>query len=74
MIVILTIPPENKNTAHNDADDDNKFKNDLAIWALSYNINHNACNALIKILRQYTSCNFPKNIYEHYYELHKLML
>lgn len=44
---------EIKNRAYNDADDDNKFKNDIAIWALSYNINHNACNALITILRKY---------------------
>jgi len=49
-------------SAHSDADDNNKFKNDIAVWALSYNINHNACNALMKILRQHTSCNFPKDV------------
>lgn len=59
---IDNITTENKSRSYNDVDNDNKFKNDLITWALSYNINHNACNALIKILQQYTSCNFPKDI------------
>lgn len=59
---IDNITTESKSRGYNDVDDDNKFKNDLATWALSYNINHNACNALIKILRQHTSCKFPKDI------------
>lgn len=53
---------ENKSRDYDDVDNDNKFKNDLNTWALSYNINHNACNALLKVLRQYTSCNFPKDV------------
>lgn len=35
---------ESKNKGHNDADDDDKFKVVIATWAVSYNINHNACN------------------------------
>ncbi|KAM0724377.1 hypothetical protein ACS0PU_009458 [Formica fusca] len=48
--------------AFNNVDDDKKFKNAIATWAISYNINHNACNALLQILLQHTSCNFPKDI------------
>ncbi|XP_032686443.1 uncharacterized protein LOC116851274 [Odontomachus brunneus] len=42
-----------------DNNDDNKFRNDIATWSVSYNIPHSACNALLKILRQYTSYNLP---------------
>lgn len=49
------------NKPDNNADDKN-FQNAIAIWAITYNINHNACNALLKILKQYTSCNFCTDI------------
>lgn len=45
----------------NDQDNDEKFKNAIAEWAVSFNIPHNACNALLKILRKHTSCNFSKD-------------
>jgi len=40
-------------------DDEKKLKNAIATWVVSYNIPHNACNALLKTLRQYTSYNMP---------------
>lgn len=38
---------------------DKNFKNAIATWVISHNIPHNACNALLKILCQYTSCDIP---------------
>lgn len=35
--------------------DNNELKNAIRTWAMSHNITHNACNALLKILRQHTS-------------------
>lgn len=43
-------------------DVDTKFKNAVATWAVSYNVPQNACNALLKILQKYTSCNFPSQM------------
>lgn len=45
----------------NNEDNDKKFKNAIAEWAVSYNIPHNACNALLKVLQKHTSCNFSKD-------------
>lgn len=35
------------------------FKHAIAAWIVSYNIPHNACNALLKVLHEHTSCKFP---------------
>lgn len=43
-------------------DIDTEFKNAVATWAVSYNVPQNACNALLKILQKYTSCNFPSQM------------
>lgn len=34
---------QNVSEIYNDADNNKKFKNTIAAWAVSYNINHNAC-------------------------------
>lgn len=36
-----------------------KLRNDLVSWMISYNIPHNASNALLKILSQHISYNIP---------------
>lgn len=43
-------------------DIDIEFKGAIAKWAVSYNVPQNACNALLKILQEYTSCNFPSQM------------
>ncbi|XP_011690000.1 PREDICTED: uncharacterized protein LOC105451331 [Wasmannia auropunctata] len=51
------------NEAHNDAiNDEKKIKNAIATWAVTYNVNHVTCNALLKILRQYTPYKFSADI------------
>jgi len=40
---------------------DEAFRNAIAIWSVKYNICHNACNALLKILQEHTLCNFFKD-------------
>ncbi|EFN86411.1 hypothetical protein EAI_04519, partial [Harpegnathos saltator] len=37
------------------------FRNAIAAWSIKYNIRHNACNALLQILQEHTSCNFFKD-------------
>lgn len=39
-----------------------RFEDAITTWALSYNVPHNACNALLKILQKYTSHNCPSQI------------
>ena len=47
---------DNINNMNNDNDE--AFRNAIATWSLKYIIRHNACNALIKILQEHTSCKF----------------
>lgn len=76
-IVILIINNENNNVEeHNDNssqspnidninnsnnNNNEAFRNAIAAWSVKYNIRHNACNALIKVLQEHTSCNFFKD-------------
>lgn len=39
-----------------------KYENALAIWAISYNVPLNACNALLNILQKYTPYNGPSQM------------
>ncbi|KYN01125.1 hypothetical protein ALC62_08080 [Cyphomyrmex costatus] len=49
--------------ANNDnANNDNELKEAIAIWAVSHNISHTACNTLLKILNQYTSHKLPMDV------------
>jgi hypothetical protein len=47
------------NKTYDNNDDEKKLRNAVAAWVVSHNIPHNACNALLKILCQYTSYNMP---------------
>ncbi|KYN21196.1 hypothetical protein ALC57_06438 [Trachymyrmex cornetzi] len=41
---------------------DNELKEAIAVWAVSHNISHTACNALLKILNQYTLHKLPVDV------------
>lgn len=45
----------------NNINNDNELNKALATWAVLHNISQTACNALLKILKQYTSHNLPAN-------------
>lgn len=63
-VIINSIITENhkpiiKEVDKNYDNNEKKLKNDIAAWVISYNIPHNASNALLKILNQHTSYNIP---------------
>lgn len=46
----------------NKSNNEKEFESALTTWAVSYNIPHNACNALLKILQKYTSYKCPSQM------------
>lgn len=52
---------ENIEIINNKNNNSEKFRNAIAAWSVKYNIHHNACNALLKILQEHTSYNFCKD-------------
>lgn len=56
-IHVKVTPSEDLNNDNDNDNDnnDNELNKTLATWTISHNISHTACNALLKILKQYTS-------------------
>lgn len=52
------------NVTTNNTERNNKkeFQNAIATWVVSYEVPHNACNALLKILQKYTPYNYPSQM------------
>jgi len=52
---------QSPNVNNDKSSNDEAFRNAIAIWSVKFNICHNACNALLKILQEHTLCNFFKD-------------